>query len=175
MLRWRSLGEFLLINITWGQKVSGGPTSWTQLSHLGGSGPIPGWSTKSLPATELGRKGRRRRRKRGTDRMPRQMVKAKLNRKNHTKKHTHTLTKGEKKKRKRETKPIHSFIHLYYPINFLEAQFCSFLCPNPVHSSFSLYLTTATLTSLKSHQNYSKSLPTTLILPLPHCTESSKQ
>ena len=49
MLRLRSLGELLPINIMWGQGVSGGPMSWTWISHIGGSGPTPGWSTKTLP------------------------------------------------------------------------------------------------------------------------------
>ena len=51
MLRWRSLGELLLLDITWGWEVSGGPMSWTRLSHLRGSGLTPGQSTKSLSAT----------------------------------------------------------------------------------------------------------------------------
>ena len=45
--------------------------------------------------------------KKQTDRTPKQMVKAKLNKQNHTKKHTHTLTK-EKKKRKRANKAINN-------------------------------------------------------------------
>ena len=62
-LRWRSLGELLLTHITWGQEVSGGPVSWTRLSHLSGSGLTPGWSTKTLSATWLRRKGRKEKRK----------------------------------------------------------------------------------------------------------------
>ena len=50
-LRWRSLGELSLIDITWGWQVSGGPMSWTRLSHLRGSGLTPGRSTKTLSAT----------------------------------------------------------------------------------------------------------------------------
>ena len=50
-LRWRSLGERSLIDITWCQEASGGPVSWTRLSHLRGSGLTPGRSTKTLSAT----------------------------------------------------------------------------------------------------------------------------
>ena len=60
MLRWRSLGELLPIDIASGREVSGGLVSWTQLSHLGGSGPTSGQSTKTLPAAWLGRKGRKK-------------------------------------------------------------------------------------------------------------------
>ena len=63
VLRWRSLGELLLIDITWCREVSGGPMCWTWLSHLGGSGLTPGQSTKTLPATQLRRKGRKKRKK----------------------------------------------------------------------------------------------------------------
>ena len=73
MLRWRSLRELSLINITLSREVSGGPTSWAPLSQLGGLGLTPGWSTKTLPAAWLERKGRRR--KKQTDGTPRQMVK----------------------------------------------------------------------------------------------------
>ena len=34
MLRRSSLGELSPIDITWGREVSGGPMSWTRLSHL---------------------------------------------------------------------------------------------------------------------------------------------
>ena len=57
-LRQRSLGELLPIDITWGWEVSGGPMSWTLLSHLRGSGLTPVWSTKTLSATGLRTKGR---------------------------------------------------------------------------------------------------------------------
>ena len=50
MLRWRTLGELSLIDITWGREVSGGPVSWTWLSHLRGSGLTPGQNTKALSA-----------------------------------------------------------------------------------------------------------------------------
>ena len=93
MLRWKSLGELSPIDITWSQEVSV-LMSWTRSSHLGGSGPTPGWSTKTLPATQLGR-----RRKKRTARTPNQMIKAKLNRENHTKKHTHS--QKEKKQNKK--------------------------------------------------------------------------
>ena len=50
-LRQTSLGELSLIDITWGWEVSGGPVSWTLLSHLRGSGLTPSQSTKTLSAT----------------------------------------------------------------------------------------------------------------------------
>ena len=52
-LRWRSLGELSLFDITWSWEVSGGPMSWTRLSHLRGSGLAPGQNTKTLSATRL--------------------------------------------------------------------------------------------------------------------------
>ena len=53
VLRRRSLGELSLINITRGQEFSGGPMSWTWLSHVRDSGLTPSWSTKTLSATRL--------------------------------------------------------------------------------------------------------------------------
>ena len=53
VLRWKSLGELSLIDITWGQEVSDGPMSWTRLSHLRGSGLTPGQCTKTPSATRL--------------------------------------------------------------------------------------------------------------------------
>ena len=106
------------VDITWGQELSGGPVSWTWPSYLGDSGPIPcGRSTKTLPATQLRRKERKKKTKtkKQTDRTLGQMVKANLYRHNHTEKHTHTHSQKEKKKkkriyigkkRKRATKPI---------------------------------------------------------------------
>ena len=41
VLRWRSLGELSPFDITWSREVSGGPMSWTWLSHLRGSGVAP--------------------------------------------------------------------------------------------------------------------------------------
>ena len=67
MLRQRSLGALWPIDITWGQEVSGGPMSSTQLSHLGGSGLTPGQSTKTLSATRLRRKGEKKGRKKKKD------------------------------------------------------------------------------------------------------------
>ena len=61
VLSWRSLGELLLIDIMWSWEVSGGPVSWTQLSHLRDSGLTPGWSIKTLLGTGLRRKGRKTR------------------------------------------------------------------------------------------------------------------
>ena len=46
-------GELSPIYIMWDQKVSGGPMSWTRLSHLRSSGLTPSWSTKTLSATRL--------------------------------------------------------------------------------------------------------------------------
>ena len=66
------------------------------VSHLGVSGPTPGWSTKTLPATWLRRKVRK---KIQTNRTPNQMVNANLNRQNHTKKHTHTHSQKLKKEK----------------------------------------------------------------------------
>ena len=63
MLRWRSLGELSLIDITRCWEVSGSPVSLTRLSHLRGSGLIPGQNTKTLSATWLRRKGRKKERK----------------------------------------------------------------------------------------------------------------
>ena len=51
VLRWRSLWELSLIDITWGREVSGDPMSWTWLSNLRGSGLTAGQSTKTLTAT----------------------------------------------------------------------------------------------------------------------------
>ena len=53
MLRQRSLGELLLIDITQGWEVSGGPVSWTRLSHHRSSGLTPGQIPKTLSATQL--------------------------------------------------------------------------------------------------------------------------
>ena len=47
-------------DITWGWEVSGDPMSWTLLSHLRGSGLIPGRSTKTLSSTWLRKKGRKK-------------------------------------------------------------------------------------------------------------------
>ena len=63
MLRQRSLGELSPIDIMWGWEVSGGPLPWTQLSYFGGSGLTPGRRTKTLSATQLRRKGRKKRKK----------------------------------------------------------------------------------------------------------------
>ena len=42
VLRWRSLGELLLINISWDWAFSDGPMSWILICHLWGSsqGPV---------------------------------------------------------------------------------------------------------------------------------------
>ena len=41
VLRWRSLGKFVLFDIMWGWEVSDGPMSWTWLSHLRGTDLTP--------------------------------------------------------------------------------------------------------------------------------------
>ena len=56
VLRWRPLGEFWLINVSWGQKSSGSPKSWTEFSYFGGSGPTSYYSTKFSQATQHRRK-----------------------------------------------------------------------------------------------------------------------
>ena len=90
-----------------GWEVSGDPMSWTQLSHLRGSGLTPGRGTKTLTAAWLRRKGRKN--KIRTDRTPNQVVKAKLNRQNYTNIHTYrkkkqTKNKEEKTKNKQTNK-----------------------------------------------------------------------
>ena len=50
-LKWRSLGDLSVFDIMWCWEVSGGPMSWTRLSHLRGTGLTPGQSTKTLSAT----------------------------------------------------------------------------------------------------------------------------
>ena len=45
-------GRALTVWYYMGQEVSGGPMSWARLSHLQGSGLIPGRSTKTLSATQ---------------------------------------------------------------------------------------------------------------------------
>ena len=67
LLRWRTLGKLSPIDMMWAWKVSGGLMSWTQFSHLRGSGLTHGQSTKTLPVTWLGRKGRKRRKKKKTE------------------------------------------------------------------------------------------------------------
>ena len=80
--------------------------SWTQLFHLGGSGPTPSPSTSTLPATWLGRKGRKKKRKeKKTDKKlnrenPRTNGKSKPKYiKSHKEACIHTLTKREKRKK----------------------------------------------------------------------------
>ena len=102
VLRWRSLGELLLINIPWGQEFSGGPTSWTQLCHLRGSSLTPGQSTKTLKATQCRRKEKRKKENQQTNKTSRQMVNTKPNRQKHTRKHTHIQKQGEKRENKKE-------------------------------------------------------------------------
>ena len=95
VLRWRSPGGLSLINITWGREVSGGPASWTQLSHLGGSGPTLGLSTKTLPVARLGRKGRKKKNRQNPITNGKRKTKQT---KSHEETYTHTLTEREKKK-----------------------------------------------------------------------------
>ena len=51
-----------MINIPWGQEFSPGPMYWTWLSHLGGSGPIPGQSTKPHKLHGMEEKGKEKER-----------------------------------------------------------------------------------------------------------------
>ena len=43
---------FSLINVPWIWEFSGGPKSWTRVSHLGSSGPAPYGSTKTSQVTQ---------------------------------------------------------------------------------------------------------------------------
>ena len=94
----------MLIDITWGWEVSGGPMSWTWSSHLGGSGPTPGRSSKTLPATWLRRKGREKKNKnKNKQNMNRQIPRTNgkikpIQTKSHKEAYTYTLTKREKGK-----------------------------------------------------------------------------
>lgn len=47
LLKWRPLGDFLLINVPWSQKFSGDRMSCTLISHLRGSGPNPYYRLKT--------------------------------------------------------------------------------------------------------------------------------
>ena len=74
-LSWRSLGELSPFDITWSWEVSCGPLSWTWLSHLRGTGLTPGWSTKTVSATWLRRKGRKKRKKERKKRKEKKVIK----------------------------------------------------------------------------------------------------
>ena len=90
----------MLIDVTWGREISGGPISWTWLSYLAGSGLTPGRSTKTLPATWLRRKGRKKKRKTPNRQNPRTNGKSKPKQtKSHKETYTYTLTKREKRKK----------------------------------------------------------------------------
>ena len=60
VLSWQRLGELSLINVSWGQEFSGGPPSWTWVSHLGASGLTPYCSTKTTQATQQRRERERK-------------------------------------------------------------------------------------------------------------------
>ena len=77
--------------------------SWTWPSHLGGSGLTPGRSTKTLPATWLRRKGRKKKQKtkiknkKMNRQNPRANGKSKpIQTRSHKEAYTYTLTKREK-------------------------------------------------------------------------------
>ena len=101
VLRRRSLGELLPVDITWGREVSCGPMCWTWPSHHEGSGLTPGWSTKTLPATQLRRKGREKNKNKKTNRQnPSTNGKSKpVQTKSLKEACTYTLTKREKGKK----------------------------------------------------------------------------
>ena len=44
----KSLRRLLPVNVPWGQEFSGGPKSWTLVSHLGGFSPTPWVSAPGL-------------------------------------------------------------------------------------------------------------------------------
>ena len=109
----------MLINITCSWEDSDGPTSLIQLSHLRGSCPTLGQSTRTLPAAQHGRKGRKQSKTKQTkshkETYTHTLTKRKINRQNpkingksktkQTKSqketYTHTLTKREKNKEER--------------------------------------------------------------------------
>ena len=99
VLRWRSLGHLSPINITWGWEVSGGPTSWTRLSHLRGLGPTPSWSTKALTAAWHGRKVREKKKNKNKQNAKRNGNSKTKQTKSHKETHTHTHRKRNKKVR----------------------------------------------------------------------------
>ena len=100
-------GRALIDDITWAQEVSGSPISWTQPSHLGGSGLTPSRSTKTLPATWLRRKGRERERKKNKQN-PRTNDKSKpIQPKSHKEAYIYTLMKQKKEKKKKK------YIYIY--------------------------------------------------------------
>lgn len=63
LLKWRSSGELLLINVAWCQEFSGGTKFWNWVSHFRSSGLILYYSTKDPPATQHRREKERKREK----------------------------------------------------------------------------------------------------------------
>lgn len=55
--KWRPSWEFLLIDILWGQEVSGSLLPQTHCSYPRGSGLTSGWRTKTVQAVCYGNKG----------------------------------------------------------------------------------------------------------------------
>ena len=97
--RWIPPGEHMLINIPWAQEFSGGPASWTQCSHPGGSGLTSGRGTKSPQAALCGQrkkkeKKKKRKRKQTDKQNPRQTAKTLTNSNNNNT--THARTKRRK-------------------------------------------------------------------------------
>ena len=96
------MGELSPINVPWDQEFSGGPTSWTWVSHLRVPGLIPYCNSKTPKVTQnrVKDKGIEENRSQSNietnkgQQKPKQMVKAVLNRQEHPK--TDTLTKRGK-------------------------------------------------------------------------------
>ena len=57
----------MLINIPWGWEFSGDPTSWTEHSHLRGSGPTSGQRTKILQAVLCIKQKNKKKKKKGKE------------------------------------------------------------------------------------------------------------
>ena len=74
-LRWGAPEELLPINIPWGREFSGIPASWTQHPHPRGSGLTPSLGNKTLQATGLGKKGKKKEMKKEKRRVGRKQMK----------------------------------------------------------------------------------------------------
>ena len=85
----------LLINVPWVCEFSGDPESWTQVSHLGSSGPTPYYSIRASQVTQ-----HRKQNPKNNGESNTQQARAP--------KETHILTeeKEERKKRREETERI---------------------------------------------------------------------
>ena len=86
----------------WSREVSGGPMSWTRLSHLTGWGLTPGRSTKTLSATQLRRKGREKKRKQEKKERERKKERMKKKKKKEGKKEREKKKERERERRGRE-------------------------------------------------------------------------